>query len=50
MPDITLAELRDQLKKHGVSVGVASLWRFFQRRKITLKKDSTCRRTTGAAM
>jgi transposase len=49
-PDITLAELRDQLKKHGVSAGVASLWRFFQRRKITLKKRQRTPPSNGAAM
>ncbi|MGN8549532.1 IS630 family transposase [Bradyrhizobium sp. 13971] len=37
-PDITLAELRELLKRRGISTGIASLWRFFQRRKITLKK------------
>ena len=36
--DITLAELRDKLKDHGARASIASLWRFFQRRKITLKK------------
>ncbi len=36
--DITLAELLDKLKDHGVRASIASLWRFFQRRKITLKK------------
>jgi hypothetical protein len=29
-PDITLAELRDLLKRRGISAGIASLWRFFQ--------------------
>jgi transposase len=38
-PDITLAELRELLAGHGVSVGIATLWRFFTRRKITLKKS-----------
>ena len=38
-PDITLAELRELLAGHGVSVGIATLWRFFARRKITLKKS-----------
>ena len=36
--DITLAEMRDKLKDLGISVSIASLWRFFDRRKITLKK------------
>ena len=34
--DITLAELRALLAGRGV--GIATLWRFFARRKITLKK------------
>jgi transposase len=37
-PDITLADLRDELAGHGIAVSVAGLWRFFQRRQITLKK------------
>ena len=37
--DITLAELRELLAGRGVSVGIATLWRFFARRKITLKKS-----------
>ena len=37
--DITLAELRELLAGKGVSVGIATLWRFFARRKITLKKS-----------
>lgn len=38
-PDITLAELRSELAGRGVAVGLATLWRFFGRRKITLKKS-----------
>ncbi len=38
-PDITLAELRGLLAGRGVSVGIATLWRFFARRKITLEKS-----------
>ncbi len=37
-PDITLQELRAALAKHGVTVGYGGLWRFFDRRGITLKK------------
>lgn len=37
--DITLAELKARLADHGVSVGIGTLWRFFERRKITLKKS-----------
>jgi transposase len=37
-PDITLDELRAALAERGVSVGYGTLWRFFDRRRITLKK------------
>jgi transposase len=45
MPDITLAELRERLQAHGVAAAIGSLWRFFERRKITRKKDRARRRT-----
>ena len=38
-PDITLAELREALwRERGLRVAVSTLWRFFDRRRITLKK------------
>ena len=37
-PDITLAEIGRQLEAEGTRIGMATLWRFFDRRKITLKK------------
>jgi transposase len=37
-PDITLMEIKTRLAESGVGVGLATLWRFFDRRKITLKK------------
>ena len=37
-PDLTLAELRTRLADAGVTVAVSSLWRFFERRRISLKK------------
>jgi transposase len=37
-PDITLADLRAELAGHGIGVSIAGLWRFFKRRRITLKK------------
>ena len=45
-PDITLVELRSRLMERGIAAGVASLWRFFKRRKITLKKDGARLRAT----
>lgn len=38
MPDMTLAEIRSILAELGVSFGITTLWRFFKRRRITLKK------------
>ena len=37
-PDHTLEELRAALAERGVEVGYGTLWRFFARRGITLKK------------
>jgi transposase len=36
--DITLAELRTMLAGQGLSFGQTSLWRFFHRHRISLKK------------
>ena len=44
-PDVTLAELRALLAEHGVGVAISTLWRFFARRKITLKKSPHMRRS-----
>ena len=38
--DITLAELREQLRERGAAVAIGTLWRFFKRRKITQKKSA----------
>jgi transposase len=38
-PDITLAELQALLADHGTKVAIGTLWRFFNRRGITRKKD-----------
>jgi transposase len=42
-PDITPGELRATLASSGVTVGVATLWRFLDRHELTLKK-SRCTR------
>ena len=44
-PDITLAELQALMAERGVAVAVSTLWRFFARRKITLKKSPRMRRS-----
>ena len=41
--DITLAELRAALAEQGVASSLSSLWRFFVRRRITLKKSRRMR-------
>jgi transposase len=38
-PDITLMEIKGALTREGVGVGIATLWRFFERRRITVKKS-----------
>jgi transposase len=38
-PDITLAELQDELAEGGTHFGIGTLWRFLERRRITLKKS-----------
>ena len=38
-PDITLVEIKDGLAQQGVPVGIGTLWRFFRRHAITLKKS-----------
>ena len=42
-PDMTLAELREALAGQGLSLGIATLWRFFARRRITLKKTRSAK-------
>ncbi|MBL6459414.1 IS630 family transposase [Belnapia sp. T6] len=38
--DITLKEIRAELAKLGVSAGIVTIWRFFQRHRLTLKKKT----------
>ena len=47
--DITLAELREQLRERGVAVAIGTLWRFFKRRKITRKKSRRTPPNSAAA-
>jgi transposase len=43
-PDVTLAELQAILRERGVPVGIGTLWRFFDRRDISFKKNRARRR------
>lgn len=46
--DIILAELTAKLAVRGADVGIGTLWRFFDRRRITLKKRRHTRPNNGA--
>lgn len=43
-PDLTLEEFQRRLARRGVQVGLTAIWTFFQRRGITLKKNSSRKR------
>jgi transposase len=43
-PDVTLAELQAMLRDRGVPVGIGTLWRFFDRHGISVKKNGARRR------
>jgi len=48
-PDMTLAEIAAHLEQaHGLRVAQSTVWRFFERRGITLKKNGTRQRTRAA--
>jgi len=49
-PDITLAELQEKLKARGVTVGIGTLWRFFDRHRITYKKRRRMLPSSNAAI
>lgn len=46
--DITLAEIQAELATRGVSVGIGTLWRFFDRHRITRKKSRVTRSSRTA--
>jgi len=46
-PDMTLAEVQALLGKHGLTVGIGTIWRFFDRHGMTFKKNRA-RRRAGA--
>ncbi len=47
-PDVTLVELQALLGERGVPVGIGTLWRFFERRRISFKKNGARRRAGSA--
>jgi transposase len=48
--DITLAEMQELLAKRGEHFGLATIWRFFDRHAITLKKRRRTRPNRAAPM
>ena len=48
-PDLTLAEIAVHLEAaHGLRVAQSTVWRFFERRGVTLKKNRTRQRARAA--
>lgn len=47
-PDLTLEELRQELCGRGVRVGYGTIWRFFAREDVTVKKNRARRRALAA--
>jgi len=47
-PDLTLEELRDELRGRGVSVGYGTVWRFMAHEDVTVKKNRARRRARAA--
>jgi transposase len=41
--DITLAEIQSELARAGVAAGIGTIWRFFDRHRITRKKSRRTR-------
>jgi transposase len=46
--DLTIEELRDELRERGVVVGYGTVWRFFEREAITFKKKRARGRARAA--
>lgn len=47
-PDLTIEELRDELRERGVIVGYGTVWRFFEREDMTFKKKRARGRARAA--
>ena len=47
-PDLTIEELRDELRDRDVIVGYGTVWRFFAREAITFKKKRARSRARAA--
>jgi transposase len=47
-PDLTLEEIRDELRERGIEVGYGTVQRFFAREEYTFKKNRSRRRARAA--
>ncbi len=47
-PDMTLEELQAALRERGIAVGIGTVWRFFDRHRISFKKNRARRRAGPA--
>ncbi len=47
-PDLTLDEMRAELRVRGIHTSRGSLWRFFERHRISFKKNPARKRTEPA--
>lgn len=48
-PDLTLAEIAAHLERaHGLRVALSTVWRFFERHAVTLKKNGARQRARAA--
>lgn len=47
-PDLTITEIRGRLAERGIIVGHATVWRFFDKEKISFKKNPARRRARPA--
>jgi putative transposase len=48
VPDMTLAEVRQALRRKGIKVGYGTVWRFFDGEGISFKKNRLRRRAKAA--
>ncbi len=47
-PELTLEEIRQRLRQRGVRTAIGSIWRFFERHGISVKKNRARRRAGQA--
>jgi transposase len=48
VPDLTLEEIRAELRKRGLEVGYGTVWRFYDSERVTVKKNRARGRARAA--